>query len=114
MGSQGGSSAASVHATIIDLEAMDREILGFDPRQRRVDPSLSADSVSRGTEEGKELVRFARSQYRLGNRRLAFEVYQMALEILPSDLRDLAVAEMRRVFPADAVRMASARTALAD
>lgn len=115
-GSELGASGTSVHATIIDLDAMDRRILGDDPRQRRADQTSlrrTQSSVNR-TEEGKQLVRFARAQFRSGNTSSAFDAYRMAIDILPNDLRILAITEMRRVFPVNAVQVASARSVSAD
>ena len=64
------------------------------------------------TEEGKSLVRFARTQYREGNKAASFDTYRMAIQVLQGRLRELATVEFRRVFGTAAdqsLRMASAR-----
>jgi hypothetical protein len=107
-----GISQASVTATIIDLDEIDRHLLGATPqefvkasqrdRAKQVDP----------TEEGKALVRYARRQYREGKKTAAFDTYRMAISVLRGRLRELAEAEFRRVFGSAAdqsLRMASRR-----
>lgn len=108
-GSSLRNSQASVHATIIDQNEMDRQLLGGTPRefmrsQRRtqVDP----------TEEGKVLVRYARKLYRDGKKTESFDTYRMAIRVLPTGLRELAAKEFERVFGAaamQATRMSSLR-----
>ncbi len=99
-----GAGGTSVHVTIIDLDALDRDILGSDPNQLRQKHSRVEPS-----EEGKQLVRFARSQLKSGNQGAAFDAYRMAVAILPGELRGLAVAEMRRAFPLGVVQVATSR-----
>lgn len=113
-----GHAGASVHTTIIDNDAIDRQIRGLGPkgtaktitgpvsgpangtvnhtvkmRKRNPAPAVDPDA------EGKVLVRFARKQYTAGNRTSAFDVYQLAIETLSPKLSELAAAEFRRVFP---------------
>lgn len=96
---------ASVTAIIIDLNEMDRQILGGTPEQflraerrkeqrrgRRIQRPADPDR------EGKALVRYARKQYRDGKRSASFDAYRMAIARLSPRLRELAAAEFRRVF----------------
>lgn len=96
------NAQASVSATIIDLNEMDRQILGASPkefaRRGQAVRAQPADPV----EEGKALVRYARRQYKEGKESQSFVTYQMAIAILDGQLHDLAVAEFRRVFGASA------------
>ena len=107
-GSALGVSGASVHATIIDLDAMDRAILGADPRSLKGphDASRQATMAER-TEEGKQLVRYARAQYHAGNQGAAYDAYRMAINTLQGELRSLAMAEFQRVYPIAGVQIAS-------
>jgi hypothetical protein len=96
-----GNAQASVTATIIDHQQIDRQLRGISDRpiprsasklaggqrQRAVDP----------VEEGKALVRFARRQYLAGDPDASLATYQMAIEILDGRLRQLAIIECRRV-----------------
>jgi hypothetical protein len=118
------SSQASAHATIIDHNEIDRQILGGTPKEFLKSKSKSK-SLSRTnsktqrprttvspTEEGKALVRYARKQYREGKRSQSFDTYRMAIQILPTGLRELATKEFERVFgtaATQAVGMASLR-----
>lgn len=101
-GSSLGNSQASLHATIIDQNEMDQQLLGGTPKefmksqrgQKGVDPG----------EEGKALVRYARQQYREGKQTESFDTYRMAINILPGGLRELATKEFERVFGASATQ----------
>lgn len=102
------SQQASLSATIIDLDEMDRQILGGSPGQFA---SRSSADSGRGlahrrqvdpVEEGKALVRHARQQFRDGRKSDAFATYQVAIDVLQGNLRELAIAEFRRVFGAAA------------
>ncbi len=92
------NSGASVTATIIDLQQIDRQILA-DGRRPNVARQRSASRpVVDRTEEGKSLVRFARRQYKQGDKSGAHQAYQMAIEILDGRLQQLAIAEFRRLY----------------
>ena len=97
---------ASISATIIDQSALDRQILGGTPEQMHAkhrEIEAQRDRESRGLQvvdrdaEGKALVRHARSLYKEGRYSAARDSYEMAVSILKPQLRDLAIAEMRRV-----------------
>jgi hypothetical protein len=106
------NAGLSVSATIIDLDEMDRQILGAGPQALNPDGSLRKRRGIDPVEEGKTLVRFARKQYREGRRSESFATYQMAISVLDGRLRELAQAEFRRVFGEAAdqsLRMASRR-----
>ncbi len=122
-------AGASARVTIIDHEAIDRQLRGL-PADRRPlangKPSAAAGSTATGTTatgskrpaanppadrsadppaidpdaEGKALVRYARRQYRAGHHASAFDAYQLALSALSPGLQALAEAEFNRVFPA--------------
>ncbi len=98
------SSSGFAQVTIIDLAAMDRQILGSEPAPAH---DLHRTTAQR-TEEGKRLVRFARSKLREQNQGAAFNAYRMAIDLLPADLRTLATAEFRREFPIASVQVANA------
>lgn len=112
---------ATVTATIIDNAEIDRQILGGTPeefvrRGRQGGQNAAAvanrPKVLEPTEEGKALVRFARSQYQKGNESTSFEAYLMAIRVLDGRLKDLATVEFRRVFGSAAdqsLRMAALR-----
>lgn len=113
-GSSQFSSQASVHATIIDLNEIDRQLLGGTPQEFLGSKSNTkrARNPVDPTAEGKALVRYARKQYREGNHTASFDTYRMAIRILPTGLRELATKEFERVFGASAtqaVRMSSLR-----
>ncbi len=115
-GSSQLSSQASVHATIIDHNAIDRQLLGGTPKEfmKSSAPSRSQrrPKTVDPSEEGKALVRYARKQYREGKQTQSFDAYRMAIHILPTGLRELARKEFERVFGAaatQAVRMSSLR-----
>ncbi len=111
-GSGIGVSGAGVHATIIDLGAMDREMLGVDPMSLRgmslrgLRDATRQSTIAERTEEGKQLVRFARAQFRSGNQGAAYDAYRMAINVLEGELRALALAEFQRVFPIASVQVA--------
>lgn len=99
------ASGASITATIIDQQEMDRQILGQTPQQliaRHRQVEAQRDREARGTrladpnEEGKALVRHARSMYRKGQYSAAQDSYELAVSVLEPTLRDLAITEMRR------------------
>lgn len=99
---------AAISATIIDLQEMDRQILGGSPQQfakRSSDGSQPGGPLGRLADpilEGKSLVRRARQLYLEDRKSDAFATYQVAIEVLPGRLRELAIAEFRRVFGAAA------------
>jgi hypothetical protein len=114
-----GNSQLSVHPTIIDNNEIDRQLLGGTPKQfveagrakAQQDKSKVAKPID-PNEEGKALVRFARKQYREGNKTASFDTYRMAIGVLDGRLSELAKVEFRRVFGAAAdqsLRMASLR-----
>jgi hypothetical protein len=92
------NAQVAVNATIIDLQEMDRQILGASPeaigRGSREVGSKPADPV----EEGKALVRYARQQLRDGKKSEAFVTYQMAIAVLDGRLQELARVEFRSTF----------------
>lgn len=109
-GSSLGHSGASVHATIIDHNEIDRQLLGADPRE--LARSKSVRKKADPDAEGKALVRYARQKYREGKKSQSFDTYRMAINVLRPGLRELAVKEFERVFGAaatQAVRMTSLR-----
>jgi len=121
-GSVQSNAQASVSANIIDLNEMDRQILGASPQEflRRARAQelagLTRGTVPRltlsNTDEGKALVRFARQEYQAGRKSSAFNAYSMAIDKLDGRLRSLAEVEFRRVYGAAAeqkLRMASLR-----
>jgi hypothetical protein len=99
-----GGSGASAHATIIDLNEMDRQILGGTPEQFLRSERLQQAGAGKSKSavdpdaEGKALVRYARRMYREGNQSRAFDGYLLAIDVLSPRLRDLAAAEFKRVF----------------
>lgn len=112
-GSTLGNPQASVTATIIDHNEIDRQLLGADPRDiAKAGGKRPVAKPLDPVEEGKALVRFARQQYREGKRTAAFDTYLMAINVLQGRLRELAKVEFRRVFgPAadQSLRMAAMR-----
>jgi hypothetical protein len=113
-GSSLGNPQASVTATIIDHNKIDRQLRGAKPGElaRAGGGKALASKPLDPVEEGKALVRFARKQYREGKKTAAFDTYMMAIEILQGRLRELAKVEFRRVFgPAadQSLRMAALR-----
>tara|TARA_R110002049_G_scaffold4601_5_gene32004 strand:+ start:15725 stop:16273 length:549 start_codon:yes stop_codon:yes gene_type:complete len=113
LGSSQSVSQASVKATIIDLDEMDRAILGGTPQQFM--QSRRGAQVNRKADpdrDGKAIVRYARMQYQKGNRSASFRGYQTAIAMLSPRLSDLAATEFRRVFGSaadQALRMSSLR-----
>lgn len=126
-GSSFSRSNASVTATIIDHQEIDRQIRGAEAARRGGRSNTvsgftrsgagtrSMGSSNAGTAEnrsvtpapgendpdaeGKTLVRYARAKYRAGDHRASLEGYRAAIGILSPKLRGLAEAEFRRVFP---------------
>ena len=93
-----GNAAAVVTPTIIDLHELDRQMLGGTPKEFMVrDGSAQVVKVDR-TKEGKSLVRFARKQYQQGDKYGAAYTYRLAISILDGRLRQLAIAEYRRLY----------------
>lgn len=99
------ASNASVTATIIDHQEIDRQLLGQSPQSlidRHHAMDAQRDREARGmkpadqTEEGKALVRYARSLYQQRRYAEAEHAYQMAVAILEPSLKSLAIAEMQR------------------
>ncbi len=112
LGSSLLSSQASVHATIIDHGEIDRQLLGGSPEEFMRREELARPRQVTATEEGKSLVRYARTLYREGRQTESFDTYRMAIRILPTGLRELATSEFERVFGAaatQAVRTTSLR-----
>lgn len=111
-----GHAGATAHVTIIDNDAIDRQIRGLPPKgspshrnsvrsTSAVTPPATSKSV-RGKPlstdpdaEGKALVRFARKQYLVGKRTSSFDAYQLAIETLSPKLSELAKVECYRLFP---------------
>jgi len=60
--------------------------------------TLGGARIADRTSEGKSLVRFARRQYKQGDKSGAYQAYQMAIEVLDGRLRQLAIAEFRRLY----------------
>ncbi len=96
------NAQAAVSATIIDLNEMDRQILGSSPKEFVRRGQLAQTGKADPVEEGKSLVRYARKQYLQGKQSESFVTYQMAIGVLDGRLRELALAEFRRVFGAAA------------
>jgi len=100
---------ASVAATIIDHQEIDRQLLGQSPQsliERHHAIEDRRDREARGmkpadrTEEGKSLVRYARSLYQQRRYTDSEHAYEMAVAILEPSLKKLAIAEMQRFgFP---------------
>ena len=114
-GGAAGHSGAGVHVTIIDHDAIDRQLRGLPPKgssgstrrpgSKKVASAQSPTNKKQATRtvdpdaEGKALVRFARKQYLNGNHSSAFDAYRIAIETLSPKLAELAKAEFSRVFP---------------
>lgn len=93
------SAGASVTTSIIDLQQMDRELLGQTPQQLR-DQIRRESRLLRSAdrdEEGKSLVRYARTLVKQGKIRSARQAYQTALPLLNVELRRLAEQELQRL-----------------
>lgn len=94
-----GGAGAAASASVIDLNAIDRELLGGTPEQFRRRSAQSTEfQQANSTEQGKRLVRFARKSYREGRESTAFEAYRLAVGKLDGRLKQLAIDEFRRVF----------------
>ncbi|WP_182866820.1 hypothetical protein [Stieleria mannarensis] len=106
-----GHAGASAHVTIIDHDAIDRQLRGLPPKsQGRSSASarpprttaVPPDALNPDPDaEGKALVRFARKQYLAGKHSSAFDAYRIAIETLTPRLATLAKAEFKRVFPSE-------------
>ncbi|QEG01282.1 hypothetical protein Mal15_53580 [Stieleria maiorica] len=99
-----GHAGASAHVTIIDHDAIDRQLRGLPPKsQGRSSASARPPRTAVVTPdaEGKALVRFARKQYLAGKHTSAFDAYRIAIETLSPRLATLATAEFKRVFPSE-------------
>ncbi|TWU19062.1 hypothetical protein [Allorhodopirellula heiligendammensis] len=101
---QSSSGGVSVHTTIIDLDEMDRQILGYDPHEARRARQRGTTVITAESEiaEAKSLVRNARRAIREGNRSLANDTYALAIEKLgrheeAAELLAYARAEHARV-----------------
>lgn len=88
-GSQSSAGGVSATVTIIDLDEMDRQILGYDPHdfaknQRRGGDrkGVARKSVVEEIAEAKSLVRNARQAWRSGQRTTAKHTYELAIERL--------------------------------
>ncbi|MCA9139445.1 MAG: hypothetical protein KDB00_21880 [Planctomycetales bacterium] len=109
-------AGASAHVTIIDNDAIDRQIRGLPPKDTVGSLPQSSTAANRSAvtnpsavtkrtttidpdAEGKILVRFARKQYLAGKQASSFDAYQLAIESLSPRLAALAKAEFQRVFP---------------
>lgn len=97
-GASQATGQASVSATIIDLDAIDRQVRGEMP----LGSDSSRSSPAQRDTDGKALVRHARRLHAQGNVSAAFRGYQAAIEMLSPSLRSLARAEFKRVFGAAA------------
>lgn len=114
IGSSFGHAGATAHVTIIDNDAIDRQIRGLPPRgpnaarrphglagvSRPIQSTrLPRPTVAEPDAEGKALVRYARKQYLAGKLTSSFDGYSLAIETLSPKLAELAKAEFHRVFP---------------
>ena len=93
-----GNSGAFARATIIDNDEIDRRLLGGAPQEFVEKGRRRGTRVLTPTDEGKALVRFARKQYREGDRSGSFQSYRMAIGLLTGRLRDLATVEFKGRF----------------
>ncbi len=99
-----GNSQAVASVTIIDLEEMDRQILGGTPaefiRRELSTETRSGQSLASNDRDadGKAWVRHARKSYQQGNHSIAFSSYQTAINLLSPNLRTYAINEFKRVF----------------
>ncbi len=89
-------SGTSISATIIDHQAIDRQLLAGSPQHVAATNDLARKTDR--SEEGKALVRHARAMYRVGNTSASRMSYQMAIQLLDGQLEHLAQAEYERVF----------------
>ncbi len=100
-GQSQGLSQATAHVQIIDLNEMDRQLLGGTPEEflRRQRNAVTLERTTNRDDEGKALVRHARKLYQRGDETGAFDTYRMAIGVLRSTrLQELAKVEFRRVF----------------
>lgn len=105
----------SVHATIIDLDEMDRQILGYDPDQLReqvrsgaIDPAASRSGRAMRTpravvDEAKQKVRLARRLTQFGDHLGAKHAYRQAVEALER----VAATKVTLDGPYDAAELAT-------
>ncbi len=94
------SAGASITASIIDHEQMDRELLGQSAAELRNElrrQSPRPRPTMQAIEEGKSLVRYARTLVKQGRYRAARQAYLTALPLLDQRLRELALQEMNRL-----------------
>ncbi len=94
------SAGASITASIIDHEQMDRELLGQSAAELRNElrrQSPRPKPTMQAIEEGKSLVRYARTLVKQGRYRAARQAYLTALPLLDQRLRELALQEMNRL-----------------
>lgn len=103
--SQSSAGGVSVSATMIDLNEMDRQILGYDPREARRARQKGSVVVSAAAEiaEAKSLVRNARRAVSEGDREAARTIYALAIQKLSrydeaAGLVTYAQAEVAREF----------------
>lgn len=124
-GSSAGVAQATASVTIIDLQAMDEQILGGTPQEflrRSMRQEAAARQVARTApvkseplarpvvspvvdpnREGKSLVRYARRCLSENRRSSAFDAYRMAISKLDRKLANLAFTEFHKVFGAAAI-----------
>ena len=99
------NSNLSASVQIIDLDEIDRQILGGTPQEFvRRDKTTRLIEQSDVDAQGKALVRYARQKYADGDHSAAFDGYRMAIRVLSPRLRRLAEAEFRRVFGTAAIQ----------
>ncbi|MCM2371242.1 hypothetical protein [Aporhodopirellula aestuarii] len=89
LSSRGSAGGVSASVTIIDLDEMDRQILGYDPHDRKRGRAVTGTNTagnerSRSDEiaEAKSLVRNARRALTNGQRTTAQYAYELAIEKL--------------------------------
>lgn len=117
---QGASiGGLSARVTVIDHDAIDRQLRGLPPRHsnsrmtsrsgqnKQTPKSVFIDRTQKTNTsaapkdpdaEGKSLVRFARSQYKAGKKASSYNAYQLAISKLSPKLAKLAQSEFHRVF----------------
>lgn len=95
-------SNMTVHATIIDLDAIDQQIRGLSlaeiNSQRTPHPPVVIPRPASMVAEGKRLVRQARQEYLSGDYEVASYCYRLAIAKLDGELREIADAEYRGRF----------------
>ncbi|MEM6689538.1 MAG: hypothetical protein AAF664_08935 [Planctomycetota bacterium] len=99
----GGVSGLYTGASIIDLDAMDRQILGNPPIVRvrnGAQNRLGGPKNEEQVRQGKRWVRIARKDLENGRIEAAAGAYRNSLRYLDSRLADLARSEYRRNIPA--------------